>query len=89
MVRRVATDPKTGFTGVVLVASFAISRTPMAVFSTETALPWPSGCWKLSVMVKTEGGHERAVRRGAVRKNPNPNKYERASCRTHLVRGVI
>ena len=88
MVRRIATDAKTGFTGVVLVASFAVLRTPMAMFNVETALP-PSGCWELSVMVETEGGHERAVRRGAVRKNPNPNKYERASCRTHLVRGVI
>jgi hypothetical protein len=72
MVRRIATDPKTGFTGVVLVASFAILRTPMAVFSAETALPWPSACWELSVMVETEGGHERAMRRGGCEEEPKP-----------------
>ena len=72
MVRRVVTDPKIGFTGVVLVASFAVLRTPMAVSSVETALPQPSGRWELSVMVETEGGHERAVRRGDCEEEPEP-----------------
>ena len=71
MVSRIATDPKIGFTGVVLVASFAMLRTPMAMFNVETALP-PSGCWELSVMVETEGGHERAVRRGGCEEEPEP-----------------
>ena len=78
MVRRIATDPKTGFTGVVLVASFVILRPPMAIFSTEMALPWPlAGRWELSVMVELQGSDEKAVK-----KNLNPNKYERTSCRT-------
>ena len=51
MVRRTAADPKTGFTGVVLVASFAILRPLMAKFSAEITLPWPFSCWELSVIV--------------------------------------
>ena len=72
MVRRIATDPKTGFTGVVLVASFAILRTPVAVFSAETALPRPSGGWELSAMVEAQGSDERAVRRGGCEEEPEP-----------------
>ena len=72
MVRRAATDAKTGFTGVVFVASFAMLRTPMAMFNAETALPRPLGRWELSVMVETEGGHERTVRRGGCEEEPEP-----------------
>lgn len=50
MTRRTATDPKTGFIGVLFVASFAIVRPLMAMFSAEITLPRPSGCWELSVM---------------------------------------
>ena len=63
MVRSVATEPKTGFTGVVLVASFAKFRTSMAVFKAGTTLPLPFRRWELSVMVKTQGSREKAVRR--------------------------
>ena len=64
MVRRAATEPKTGFTGVVLVASFAMFRPLMAMFNAGIALPPPFRRWDLSVMVETQGGRERAVRCG-------------------------
>ena len=87
------TDPKTGFTGVVLVASFAILRPSMAIFSAEVTLPRPFGRCELSVMVESRGSHEKAVRRG---ENPNPDEYERLSCRRasrgrqdHLVEEAI
>ena len=72
MVSRTATDPKTGFTGVVLVASFAILRPPMAIFNAEMTLSWPFGRLDLSVMVETQGSHEKAVKRGSCEKGPEP-----------------
>ena len=72
MVRRTATDPKTGFTGVVLVASFAILRPLMAISSAERTRLRLFGCWELSVMVETQGGHERTVRRGGCEEAPEP-----------------
>ena len=50
MVRRAVTVPKMGFTGVLFVASFAILRPLMAMFSVEMTLPPPSARWELSVM---------------------------------------
>ena len=72
MVRRRATEPKTGFTGVVLVASLAMFRPLMAMFNAGMALlPF---CRCLSVMVEMQGGHEEAVR-----KNPSGNECGRPS----------
>ena len=63
MVRRVATEPKTGFTGVVLVASFARFRASMAIFKAGITLPRPFRRLELSAMIETQGSHEEAVRR--------------------------
>ena len=52
MVRSVATAPMTGPPGVVLVASFAMFRTSMAVFKAGMTLPLPFRRWELSVMVE-------------------------------------
>ena len=41
MVRRAATEPKTGFTGVVFVASFMMFRPLMAIFNAGIAMPLP------------------------------------------------
>ena len=59
-----ATEPKTGFIGVVLVASSARFRTSMAVFKARTTLLRPFRRWESSVMVETQGNYEEAVRRG-------------------------
>ena len=81
--RSKATGPKTGFAGVLLVASFAILRASMAMFSAEIPRSRPFGGWESSVMVESQGNHEKPVRRGGA----GPNQYERlsyyrASCRT-------
>ena len=68
MARRMATDPKTGFAGVVLVASFAILRPSMATFSAARTLPRPFGRWELSVISETQGSHEKAVKRGGCKR---------------------
>ena len=68
MVRRTATEPKTGFTGVVLVAALAMFRPLIAMFNARITLLPPFCCWDLSVMVGTQGSHEKA----AVRKGPSP-----------------
>ena len=44
MVRRTDTEPKTGFTGVVLVASLATFRPSMAIFNAGMTLPRPFCC---------------------------------------------
>ena len=72
MVRRTATDPKTGFTGVVLVASFAILRPSMATFSADITLLLPFGRWELSVMVETQGSDKKAVRGGGCERALEP-----------------
>ena len=74
MVRRMATEPKTGFTGVALVASFAICKVLMAISNAGINLPWPFCRWESSVMVEMQGECEEAVR-----KNPSGNRYERPS----------
>ena len=84
-----------GFTGVVLVASFAMFKLLMAMFNAGIILP-PLFCrWDVSVMVETQCGRERAVRCGCCGKEPRPYKdgrppCYRASCRwSHSVKGVI
>ena len=62
MVRRVATELKTGFTGVVLVASLARLRASMAVFNAGVTFPRLFCRLELSVMVETQGSCEEAVR---------------------------
>ena len=74
MVRRTATEPKTGFTGVVLVASFAMFRPVMAISNAGTALPRPLCRWGLSVMVEMQ-----CERVEAMRKNPSGDKCGRPS----------
>ena len=64
MVRRRATEPKTGFTGVVLVASLAMFRPLMAMFNAGIAL-LPFCRWGLSVMVEMQGEREEAVRKSS------------------------
>ena len=54
MVRRAATEPKTGFIGVVLVASFMMFKPLMAMFNAGTTLPPPFRRWDLSVMVEMQ-----------------------------------
>ena len=54
MVRRTATEPKTGFTGVVLVASFMMFKPLMAMFNAGITLPAPFRRWDLSVMVEMQ-----------------------------------
>ena len=61
--RSVATEPKTGFAGVELAASFAMFRTAMAVFKVGITLPLPFRCWEMPAMVETQGSREKAVRR--------------------------
>ena len=70
MVRRVTTDPKTGFTGVVLVASFAILRPSIAIFSAERTRLRPFGRWELSVIVETQGSYKETIRCGGCEKEP-------------------
>ena len=73
MVRRSATEPKTGFTGVVFVASLAMFRPLMAIFNAGITLPRPFCCWEFSVMVKMRGGYKKAVRRrGGCEEEPEP-----------------
>ena len=64
MVRRTATEPKTGFTGVVLVASLAMIRPSMAMFNAGITLPPPFRRWDLSAMVEMQDSRERAAGRG-------------------------
>ena len=68
--RRIATDPKTGFTGVVLVASFAMFSPVMAISNAGTTLPLPFCRWGLSVMVEMRGEHEEVVRRDGSEEGP-------------------
>ena len=70
MVRSVATEPKTGFTGVVFVASSARFRTSMAVFKAGITSPRPFRCWELSIIVETQDNHEEAVRRQGCEEEP-------------------
>ena len=74
MVSRVATELKTGFTGVVLVASFATFRTSMAVFKAGMTLPLPLPFRRLelSAMVEMQGSCEKAVRREGCEEEPEP-----------------
>ena len=74
MVRRIATEPKTGFTGVVFVASFAMFRPVMAISNAGATLLWPFCRCRLSrsVMVEMRGKDEEAMR-----KNPSLNEYGR------------
>ena len=44
----------------------------MAMFSAEMTLPRPFDCWELSVMVESQGGDEKTVRRGGCGKEPEP-----------------
>ena len=76
MVRRRATDPKTGFAGVVLVASLAMFRPSMAIFNAGMTLPRPSCRWGLSVMVEIQGECEEVVG-----ENPSGGKHGRPSRR--------
>ena len=71
MVRSVATKPKTGFTGVILVASFARFRISTVVPKAGTT-PSPPRRWELSVMVETRGSYEEAVRREGREEEPEP-----------------
>ena len=72
MVRSVATEPKTGFTGVVLVASLARFRKSMAVFKAGITLPLPFRRWEMPVMVEMQGSCEKAVRREGCEEEPEP-----------------
>ena len=63
--RRIDADPKTALIGVLLEVSFAILRRLMALFSAERT-------WDLSFMVEPQGVHERAVRRGGCKEEPDP-----------------
>ena len=54
MVRRAATEPKTGFIGVVLVASFITFNPLMATFNAGITLPPPFRRWDVSVMVEMQ-----------------------------------
>ena len=62
--RRTATDATAGLAGVLLVASFTTLRTVMAAFSAGRPRTWSFGCWELSVMIESQGRHEKAARRG-------------------------
>ena len=68
MARRMATAPNAAFAGATLATSFARLRPSMAEFNVERTPSRPFGCWDLSVMVKTQGSDEKAVRVRAVRK---------------------
>ena len=70
MVRRVETEAKTGFAGVLLVASLARVRASMAIFKAGIALPRPFRRWELSAMVETQGSWEEAVRRKGCEEEP-------------------
>ena len=72
MVRRMATEPKTGFTGVVLVASFAMFRPSMAIFNAGITLPRPFFRWESSVIAKIYGEYEEAMSRGGCEEEPKP-----------------
>lgn len=80
MVRRAATEPNTGFTGVVLVASLAMFRTSMAIFNAGISLPPPLRRWDLSVMVEVRGSNERAMRCGGWGRVQMGVYPHRASC---------
>ena len=59
-----ATDPKTGFAGVLFEASLTRLRVSMAIFSADITPSRAFGGRELSVMVESQGKHEKAVRRG-------------------------
>ena len=61
-------DPKTGFTGAVLVVSFRMFRLLMAVFKVGIALLRPFCRWELSVMVEMQDEY-----REVARKSPSGN----------------
>ena len=61
IVRRMTTEPKTGFIGVVLVASLAMLRPLIAIFNAGITLPRPFCRRELSVMVEMQGEWEEAV----------------------------
>jgi len=62
MVRRMLTDPKTAFAGVILETSFARFVASMATFSEEIILPRSFGRCDLVFMVKSEGRCENTTR---------------------------
>ena len=70
MVRSVVTEPKTGFAGVLLVASLTRVKASMAIFKGGIAFPRPFRRWELSAMVETQGGCEEAVRREGCEEEP-------------------
>ena len=57
------------------MASFARLGVSMAIFSAVMPRPRPSGRWELSVTVESQGGDEKAVRRGG-----DPNRISISAC---------
>ena len=55
-----------------LEASFAMLRLSMAIFSVEIAPSRSFGGWELSVMVESQGEHEKTVRCGGCGKAFEP-----------------
>ena len=70
--RRVVTEPKIGFSGVMLAVSLAMFRPLMATFNAERISSCPFGRWDLSVMVGMRGSHEKAVRCGGCEDGSEP-----------------
>ena len=95
MARRMATEPKAAFAGVMLATSFARLRPSIATFNVERTPSWPFGRWCLSAMAKTQGGYGRGVRCGGCEEGPNPHPDGRppddyARCNGfHLVKRLI
>jgi len=61
--RRILTEPKTAVAGAKLAASFARSRTSIAMFNEERTLSRPFGGWDLADIVETRRGGGRVVLR--------------------------
>lgn len=65
MARRMATELKMGFAGVMLATSLTRLRLLIATFNAERAPSWPSGCWGLPVMVGVQGKDVEVAQREA------------------------
>ena len=60
---RMVAEPNAAFAGMMFEASSTRLRVSMAIFNEERAPPCPIGCWGLSVIVETQGGCVKVVRR--------------------------
>ena len=60
---RTVVEPNAAFAGMMFEVSFARLRVSMATFNEERAPPCPIGRWDLSVIVGTQGGCVKLLRR--------------------------